>query len=266
MSRIVKHVREYWLWVAVVAAGVLLFAAFPGDAAGKSRAVLHGLCAQTPDHSFRFGNTLLPFDGRMTGIYGGSIVTFAWLLLTRRVFYYGNPPLRVVMLLAGGVGLMAIDGFNSLFTDLRIWHPYESRNEIRLLTGYLTGMAMAVALCWLLGSSMWRMSKPAPGVRSVRGLLVPAGMFLPYGMVVISGWSFFLLPLTWLLMLSAWLTLTVLMLVVVLLIFRYEDQIRMFHQLHVPAAVASALALIIMLALAGGRYWLEQTLGIPSTL
>jgi uncharacterized membrane protein len=266
MSGILEKIREYWLWVGVVTGVMVLFSAIPGDATGKSRAVLHGLCAQTPDHSFAFGTTLLPFDGRMTGIYGGSLVTFVCLLLTQRVFHYGNPSLKVVLLLAGGVGLMAIDGFNSLFTDLRIWHPYESRNEIRLLTGYLTGMAMAVALCWLLGSSMWRMSRPTPGVRSGRDLLLPGALFVPYALVVVSGWPIFLFPLTWLLMLSAWLTLTVLMLVVVLLLFRYEDQIRTFHQLHVPVAVASAMGLIVMLTLAGGRFWLERTLGIPSTL
>lgn len=266
MSRNVRVLKEYWLWVAVVVAAVLAFALIPGDASEKSRAVLHGLCAQTPDHSFRFGTTLLPFDGRMTGIYGGSIITFAALVASRRVFHYGNPPLKIVLVLAGGVGLMALDGFNSLFTDLRIWHPYAARNEIRLITGYLTGMAMAVALCWLLGSSMWRVSRSTPGIRNYRDLLIPAGLFLPYALIVMSGSSVFLLPLTWLLMTSAWLTLTVLMLVVVLLLFRYEDQVTSLHQLHVPAAVASGIALAIMLTLAGGRFYLERTFGIPSTL
>lgn len=256
--------RNFWLWGLVAGLGALVFLIAPGAASEKSRAVLHGLCAQTPTHSFDFGGTLLPFDGRMTGIYGGAITTFAWLAISRRVFFYGNPPLRVILALAAGVGLMAIDGFNSLFVDLQIWHPYEPRNELRLITGYMMGVALAVALCWLLGSSMWKLSQSEAGVRNWRDLVVPAAWFLPYAAIVLSGWNLFLLPLTWLMMASAWLTLTVLMLVIVLLIFRYEDQIGSIQQLHVPGVVASGLALIIMLGLAGGRFWLERTLGLPA--
>jgi uncharacterized membrane protein len=266
MISLLSKSRDYWLWYLMAGLGALVFLIVPGDAAGKSRAVLHGLCAQTPDHSFSFGGTLLPFDGRMTGIYGGAIVTFAWLSISRRVFYYGNPPIRVVVALAGGVGSMAIDGFNSLFTDLRIWHPYEPRNEFRLITGYLTGIALAVALSWLLGSSMWKVSRADSGVRALRDLMIPAVLFVPYAAIVLSGWHVFLLPLTWLLMASAWLTLTVLMLVVVLLLFRYEDQIGSMRQLHIPGAIASCLALVVMLGMAGGRFWLERTLGIPAML
>ena len=58
-------------------------------------------------------------------------------------------------------------------------------------------------------------------------------------------------------------TLTVLMLVVVLLLFKVDERVRRMEDLHVPGAVAAALGLAVMLALAGGRFWLERVIGIP---
>jgi hypothetical protein len=113
---------------------------------------------------------------------------------------------------------------------------------------------------------MWRLSDDESGVKSFRDLLLPMGLLLPYAASVTSGWSFLLVPLTFFLMAAAWITLTMLMLVVVLLLFRYEDQIANAAQLHVPGVIASGLALTIMLGLAGGRFWLERALGLPSLL
>jgi uncharacterized membrane protein len=264
MNSILSKGKEFWLWGAVIAVASLVFIISPGAGSEKSRALLHGLCAQTPSHSFSFGGTLLPFDGRMTGIYGGSFATIVWLAFNRRVFYYGNPPVRVIAALGLGAALMAVDGFNSLLTDLQVWHPYASRNEFRLVTGYLMGIGLGVALAWLLGSSMWKASCPEPGVRGVTDLLAPFAMLVPYALVMQSGWTVLLLPITWFLMVAAWLTLTVLMLVVVLLVFRYEDEIASVRELHIPGVIASTLALAMMLALAGGRFWLERTLGLPA--
>jgi uncharacterized membrane protein len=263
MKTILSKGREFWLWGVAVTLAAWVFVIVPGAGSEKSRAVLHGLCAQTPSHSFDFGGTLLPFDGRMTGIYGGCLATILSLAINRRVFFYGNPPLRVVVVLGIGGLFMAVDGFNSLLTDLQLWHPYESRNVLRLITGYLMGMALGVALTWLLGSSMWKASQPESGVRGVRDLMIPAVLLVPYVLAMLTGWPVLLHPLTWLLMAAAWLTLTVLMLVVVLLVFRYEDQISSVRQLHVPGVIASALALAVMLGLAGGRFWLERTSDCP---
>src|SRR5436305_8156522 len=62
-------------WLVVGAA--LLFFAAPWGVEHKAHALMHGLCAQTPSHTLRFGTHGLPFDSRMTGIYGGFIGSFA---------------------------------------------------------------------------------------------------------------------------------------------------------------------------------------------
>jgi len=266
LSTSFSHLRTYWLWVATAMLGALVFVAWPGATGSKAQAVLHGLCAQTPSHTFAMGGDPLPFDGRMTGIYGGAIVAFGWLAVRRRLLFFGNPPVRVIVVLALFVGLMAIDGFNSLFHDLRIWHPYEPRNIYRLLTGFGTGVSLAVALSWLMASSMWNVARPEAGVRSLRdvGEILLIGVL--YVAIVLSGWGFLSLPLTALLMASAWLVVSVLMLVAILLMFRIDERVRDLRQLHVPGAFAALVALGVMLALAGGRFWAERTFGISVSM
>lgn len=260
---LVGMLKTYWLWCGMVSFGIILFLASPGGYGAKAHTVLHGLCAQTPAHTFMLGGQSLPFDGRMTGIYGGTLAGFLYLALRRRILFYGNPSAIVISFLAGFVGLMALDGFNSLFADLGIWHPYEPRNLYRLVTGFGTGIALAVTLSWLLASSMWNLSSPKPGLSTMRDL---GGMVLigvPYGLAIYSGSGWLFAPISALLLTSAWLTLTVLMLVVVLLLFRIDERVRDVPQLHVPGALAAAMALVVILSLAAGRFWLERTFGIP---
>lgn len=260
-----SRLRTYWLWPTVGLAGVIAFLAFPGAWGAKAHSVLHGLCAQTPSHTFTFDGQPLPFDGRMTGIYGGALVTFAWLAIAGRLRFYGDPPRRVVAVLAACVVAMGVDGVNSLLKDLRLWHPYPPENVIRLVTGFGTGVALAVILAWLLASSMWNVARPKPVLRSFGDLRGVAFGGLIFGTAVLSGWGPLFVPLSGVLMASAWLTLSVLMLVVVLLLFRLDERVRQVEDLHIPGAVAAGLGLVAMLALAGGRLWLERVLGIPLT-
>ncbi len=263
---ITRSIRTYWLWYVILIAGVVAFLAVPGGFAEKSRVVLHGLCAQTPTHSFSFDGLLLPFDGRMTGIYGGTLVTLAYLAVRGRLFAWGNPPLRIVLTLLGFIAVMAVDGFNSLLLDLGLWHPYEPHNELRLITGFATGISLAAVLAWLLGSSVYRVGRSEPGIHGVQDLYWIWLVFIPYAALVLSGASWLYIPLSVTLMLSAWLTLALLALVVVILLLRLDERVDRTERLHVPGAVAAVAGLALMLSLATGRMWLESTFGIASTL
>src|SRR4051812_17329014 len=67
--------------VAWLSAGLLLlYFAAPWGWQHSAHAFLHGLCAQTPSHTLRFGPYGLPFDSRMTGIYGGFLSTLIVLI------------------------------------------------------------------------------------------------------------------------------------------------------------------------------------------
>lgn len=261
-----SFIRNYWLWYALAFGTSALFLFWPGGFADKARLLLHGLCAQTPSHSFTFGGLMLPFDARMTGIYAGAFFTLLVLALQGRLLRAGLPPIRVIVILASFVIVMAADGFNSLFTDLGIWHPWESRNELRLVTGYATGVSLAVVLSWLVASTTWRLSDRRAVVSTTRDVALFWMPFIPYAAAVLTGAAWLYVPLSLMLVLSAWVVLSMLTLSMLLLALRWDDRIRVASQLHIPGALAGLAGLAVMLLLAFGRVWLEHVTGIPSTL
>lgn len=257
-----------WPFVAaLVLAMATLFVAIGMDSlASSSRAVLHGLCAQRPSHSFSAGGHLLPFDARMTGIYSGSLATWIVLATRGRLLTAGTPPWPVTVLLGAGVLALALDGTNALLVDLALWHPWEPLNETRYFTGFATGVALATLEVWLIGTSLWRMSAPSPVWSGVRELWwavpVAVGGFLLIRMDV--GWTYPIVVA--MLLLSAWLTVTGLALVIVLAAFRLERKVDSLRQLEPPVVVAACAAIGIIIGLAQLRFWLERTLGIPQDL
>jgi uncharacterized membrane protein len=266
IREISELVARFWLWAVVIVIGATAFFGAPGDYTGTSHAILHGLCAQTPSHTLMFGDRMLPFDSRMTGIYGGFLITFVTIMSRSKLFHYGNPPVRIIVALAALVGAMAVDGFNSLLTDLGLWHPYQPVNALRVVTGYGVGVALAIALCWLLASSVWNMSKPTAAIRSFRDLFVPTVGLIGYGAILVVRPTWMHFPVSMLLVVSAWITVSMLMLVIVLLALRLDDTIKQPRQLHVPVAISSLLAVSAMMGLAGGRFWVEHSFGITNAM
>jgi uncharacterized membrane protein len=263
---LVRSISRYWLWCAVVLTGTAVLVLLPGGFAEKSRMLLHGLCAQTPTHSFKFGGVHLPFDARMTGVYGGTLVTLVYLTAQGRALAWGIPPAKVVALLALFVIAMAADGFNSLFTDLGIWHLWTPSNELRLMTGYLAGITLGAMLSWLLGSALYRVGRRQAGIQGFRNVLIIVAPLVPFGAILLSGAEWLFVPTTTLLILSAWTTMSVLGLAIIVLAFGLDARVNRLRDLHVPGAAAVLLGLGIMLALAFGRMWLEHSMDMPSTL
>lgn len=266
MSIRLTSIRQFWLWPCILLLGIVALVLVPGGFAEKSRIVLHGLCAQTPGHTYEFGGMRLPFDARMTGIYSGAIMALTYLAVRGRLLAGELPKPRYLVLLASFALLMAADGFNSLFTDIGWWHPWESTNVFRVITGYGMGVAMAVALVWLLAGTVFQIARRETTVRSVGDLgwcVAP----LPLLLVVLNlDWPWLHPLFATFLMLSAWVVLGMLALVTVLLATKVDERIVRVRQLHVPGTIGLVVGLGIMLALAFGRSWLERTLGIPSNL
>ncbi len=257
------------LWMVallMLAAGCWFFLESSGSFAETSRAVLHGLCAQQPSHSLSVGGDLLPFDSRMTGIYTGTLMCWGVLLWFGRPLAKALPALPVTAVLVGAVALLAVDGFNSLFVDLGLRHLYEPRNVLRFFTGFGTGVALASLQSWLIGTSLWKLGKDAPMWRSPKELAwaPPAAILVYVGVVFAPGWSYAAIAI--LLMASAWITVTGLVLVIIVSMSRIEPRVMSRAQLHVPLAVSAAVALGVMLGLAQGRFWLEARFGIPQEL
>lgn len=259
-------IRKFWLWPTIMLGGLLLLAMLPGGFAEKSKLLLHGLCAQTPGHTFSMGGQPLPFDARMTGIYTGVLGTAVYLAVRGRLLAQQLPGKPVLAALTLFVVVMGLDGFNSLFTDIGFWHPWTTTNITRVITGYLAGVTLTVALVWLISGTVFQISDRRPVMDSWRDLVASVAPLALVGLILwlAPGWLY--VPFSSLLVFSAWIVLGTLGLVTLLLITRFDERIVQRAQLHLPGAVGLVLGLAAMLMLAFGRQWLESTLGIPSTL
>lgn len=253
------------LMVITVSAGIFLLAPWSFEA--KARAALHGLCAQRPSHSLLLGDHMLPFDARMTGIYGGFLVTTLFLGIKHRFRAFRLPPRRVVVVLAGFVLAMGFDGTNSLLLDLQLDHPYHPRNGLRLITGLLTGIALATLICFLVSSTLWRRGRydtaPIQSLREVGLLLV---LQVPFAAAALSGASILYVPMVSFLLVSAVLVVAAIMLVVVVLIRGQEGSFESVAGLQPSTLVAVVLAVVVMAAFSGGRHLLEQATGAQPLL
>jgi uncharacterized membrane protein len=248
----------------LVAAGLAaLFLLAPWPLAHKAHALLHGLCAQRPSHTLSLGGTLLPFDARMTGIYLGFAVSAAWLLWRGRLRAWRLPPRRAAAVLAAFVALLAVDGSNALLLDIGVGPVYPPDNRLRLATGLLTGITLAVALAYVLATTLWRRGDPrlAPvaGLREV-GLLVL--LQAPPAAAALSGWGLLYVPLTLLLVGSATVVVGSLVLASITLVRLRDGSYESVRDLHGVAAVALVVAVVVMGSIAGARFWAEQAFGI----
>jgi uncharacterized membrane protein len=245
----------------------LLFALAPWPFAQKVHALLHGICAQRLSHSFQLGGQALPFDARMTGIYGGFLVAIVYLIGMGRARAWGLPSRSVLALLAAFVLTLAVDGTNSTLRDFGLWYPYEPDNRLRLVTGLLTGIALAVILCHLLATTLWRHGNwrmaTISGLPEV-GLLV--ALQAPFALLVFSGLGVLFTPVAVLLVLAA-IGVFLAMAVATLTMVRRRDQsYSSLADLQRPLAVSMVAAVLAIGALAGGRYLLEWWFQIPPML
>jgi uncharacterized membrane protein len=143
-----------WLLPTLILALLIVFLVAPGSLPRKLLLAMGGVCGLRPAHSYFVGGIQLPLEARMTGIYGGALITLVMLLALGRLGARrlgGTWVLGILMLFFLS---MAGDGINSTLTDLGLPHPYESTNLTRLVTGLFAGVAIAPVLVWLLGVVM----------------------------------------------------------------------------------------------------------------
>ena len=110
----------------------------------------YGLCHQLPERSLFAGGYQLPVCARDTGIYLGFVASWVMLLVLARGRRPAELPRWPVLLLIGAfVGSMAFDGITS-YAGLR-----STTNDIRLLTGMLTGWGLAAITLPMVNSQLW---------------------------------------------------------------------------------------------------------------
>ncbi len=247
------------LLAGAVAAGVFLL--LPGDVRHKAHAVLQGVCAQRPSHSFLFSGQPLPVDARMTGIYLGAASTLLWYLTVCRARCSGRFTRAAWLLLALSIGVMACDGLNSLATDLAIPTPYTTSNVTRVVTGLLAGVAIGAVLSHLATISLTHRPRGGWPATSTLTLAPPLALGAVVCALAASGLPPLALPYTCLIVISALATLWAMTSVVVALLMRRGWGFANARQRDETLAIAFVGACVLLAGLAVWRGMLESALG-----
>ena len=261
------HVRRPSWGVAfagLLIISILGFFLAPWSIETKSIAILHGLCAQRPSHSFWFGSDRLPFGSRMTGIYGGFLITQLYLLLRGRFRASGVPSLPVLSALFVFIVAMGLDGLNSTLDDVRLVTLYQPNNVLRYITGALTGTTLAVFLWLLTNNISWnvedqRTDKIIGRFGEFAILAVPVAAF---GLLAMSGWRAAYPFLAVFLVSAAILVMFELSICFLQLGRHLENHARSLSDLAGVAVGALLCAYLFMSVVAASRFLMEATMNI----
>lgn len=258
--------RPRWsaLFVTLVAASIAGFFFAPWSIEAKSIAVLHGLCAQRPSHTFWFGADRLPFGSRMTGIYGAFLITNIYLLLRGRFRAAGVPSIPIIAALALFIVAMGLDGLNSTFDDMELFRVYEPTNLLRYITGALAGTTLAVFVWLLINTILWssERQRPDPVIGHFAELLLIAVPIAGFGWLVMSGWQPLYRILSFVLVASAVSAMFQLSIAFIQLMRRKENTARSLADLSGAAIAALVCAYGFMAFVSGSRFLMEALLHV----
>jgi len=263
-----------WLVIGLGAAYVVALAALaflPGATLiERLRALDGGICAQVPTHSFFPGGQQLPLCARDTGTYTGFACATLVLLATGRIRSAQLPGKWVSLVLGLCVLVFAEDGFNSLFLDLGLPHPYQPHNLIRLATGLGTGTAMAAFIIPVANTLIWKHEDERPSFASLRqlALTVPVLLlaFLAIGTIGSSA-AFMLYPIALFSSAGVVLALALVNIVLILGVGNHAGRFatwRRFFPLFTVAVICAVIELMALFALKSS-VMATLTPGIPST-
>ncbi len=95
------------------------------------------VCHQIPERTLSFSALIMPICSRCSGIYIGFVISTLVLFTMHRKRQSLIAPVYVVIIFIVFIFFAAIDGILSYFGI------YETNNLLRLLTGYMAGIALA---------------------------------------------------------------------------------------------------------------------------
>lgn len=181
-----------WAWGAVIITLVtVLYLLLPFPLTDKFYWVGFGICPQRPSHSFFLGGselpgeaalraalpalavvaptepTKMPVEARMYGMFAGFLVTWLYTFLIGRGRAAAMPSPLILFTFVSFIALMALDGVNATLFDLNhaglpIPFAYAPRLDLRFLTGWMCGIAMAGIILPVVNYCLWRDAEPRP--------------------------------------------------------------------------------------------------------
>lgn len=266
--------RRRWLLLGVALAVLLVMAFYSAtDVAHLAHAPLldgadwmgYAVCHRITERSFVINGRQVPLCARCTGMYLGAILAMVVLWVSGRARHGDLPPLPLLLVFGGFVGVMGIDGLNSyahFFPNAP--HLYEPRNWLRLVTGMGTGLTMGVIVLPALAQTLWAQPDWRPSVASARelfDLLLVAGTAV---LLLLSNQPVILYVLAIVSTVGLLLVLAALNAVFVLIGLRRDGRATSWRETAVPLAICLLLAVAELSAISLLRWNLTGVMtGFP---
>ena len=242
-----------------LAAGLLLVGWLlntPGGKLGKADAVGYAICHQIDERSFHIGDRPISLCARCTGMYVGAMIglIYVGILGHRRTEW---PPKNIFVMLGIFLVSFGVDGINSaymLFFEAILL--YEPSNTLRLITGTGMGLVIAIVLLPAFNQTIWKEYSRRAVVENWRqfsGLLGASGISI---LLILTESPIFLYPLTLVSAIGVVVLLTMIYSMLLMILFRRENQITKYTQMIYPLTGGFIIALTQIILLDVGRYLL----------
>lgn len=241
------HAR--WVLPALVLAALVGFALAPGELPAKLSRAMAGVCGLRPSHSYFAGSLQLPLEARLLGMYGGFALTLSVLLARGRFGAQRLGNRRTIVVLALLFVSMVLDGVHSTLAEFGLVRLYTPTNELRLVTGLLSGVALAPLLLWLLNAVA--LPRSPSNARSVVGSPVELGVPLLlcglFAWLVMQEHAALYYPITLIGVVGVVAMLAMAALLVILSVSRQAGTVRQVGQLVAPGSLAVLVVFGVLL-------------------
>ena len=220
-----------------------------------------GLCHQMPERSFAGGCIQVPVCARDEGIYLGFLAALLFISFLERRGRRSSwaPPWWVTVTMIAFIGAMALDGITS-YAGLR-----ETTNELRLITGLMAGVAIAVFTIPLVNSQLWRV--PGSGKILSRPIELIGLIATMVGTYVVVMWGLPHLGIIHPVLVSVAIlvTFTTVVLVIVSILPPFELKAERLRDALAAILIALAVALVILAAATALKVYLLGLAGKPTS-
>ncbi len=198
----------------------------------------------------------------MIGIYGGFLLTLILLLAFRRTGTQRLGTRFTTTLLGLMFASMAVDGMNSTLAEFGLAHLYTPTNPLRLLTGLLSGIAIAAVLVWLLGIvALPRRARLRPAlIQSPWELAAPLALNASFAALVMSGHPALYYPLAFIGVTGVLAAMGGAALLIMLKVSGLDGKVLQRRQLLVPSAWALLLVVLVLTSTALARWTITPQL------
>ena len=249
------------LALAFVLAGLL---APPSGLLDKADRAAYAVCHRLPERTFSVAGRPLPLCARCSGTYLGLAVGLAVLAARGRSRASQFPAPKHLAVFAAFLLIWAIDGLNSYLSFFPgLPHLYKPQNILRLITGTLQGLALAVVALPAINAGLWADPDDSAAVANWADLLwMLAGGALVVA-AVSSEWSPILYPLAIASGLTIVASIAALNVMVLLLVTGRSGRLERWPDVLVLALVGLALAAVELAGMGAVRMALEGWLGWP---